>query len=179
MADVLTKITLVCQNCGHQWDRTLSLPPGCAPPTPDVLKSCVNCSQFASMLDGMSEPEIMESKLAHRVAAERHFLPDRTEQTAERAKTWRAGNMLWARMSKVLRRAGVKLTKDAASEFMEKWIVKIVALGDSCSFCPHPCTPDTVQFWRDPAGDPLDPQSYWPVCRGCAGRKRAEVRWKK
>ncbi len=160
--DIQITVNLTCQKCGNAYNRTISLPPDCAPPSPDSLKSCVVCSGEAPVPVPWTEKEEVKRK-----------------RTAERLKDWRDKNKVWARIDKMLRRAGVEVTKAAAVQFTEKWIAKVEAIGDTCSFCVCPCDPETFQFWRDPAGDPLDPRSYWPVCAGCAGRKRAEVRWKK
>ena len=69
----------------------------------------------------------------------------------------------------MLRRAGVEITKAGAAEFTGRWLAKVEDVGSGCSFCGAECEPDTVQFRRDPAGDPLDPQTYWPACPGCGG----------
>jgi hypothetical protein len=146
---------------------------------PDFKFTCRDCTQGSSMLNGMSQDQILKSKLARRVASGLHLLPKRKERTSGRVQKWRAGNRLWTRVYKMLRRAGVEITKSAAAVFTDKWLTKIGAIGSACSFCGTACEQDTVQFWRDPNGDPLEPQSYWPACCGCAARKRAEVRWKK
>jgi hypothetical protein len=137
------------------------------------------CSPDGSMLEGMTNAAILESTLARRVAGERRLLPKRMDRTAERIQKWRTANQPWTRIYKMLRRAGVQITKATAAAFMEKWTVRIGTIGSACSFCGRKCEPDTVQFWRDPAGDPLEPEAYWPACARCAARKRAEVRWKK
>jgi hypothetical protein len=148
--------------------------------SPKFRFTCKNCTQGSSMLNGMTQDEILKSKLARRVASGLQLLPSRHDRTAERVQKWRAGNKFWIRTYKMLRRAGVvEITKAAAAEFTEKWLTRIESIGSGCSFCGAECEPGSVQFWRDPAGNPLDPLSYWPVCGGtCAGRKRAEVRWK-
>jgi hypothetical protein len=131
------------------------------------------------MLEGMTSAAILGSTLARRVAGELRLLPERKDRTAERVQKWRTSNQSWTRIYKMFRRARVQITKAAAAEFAEKWLARIAAIGDACSFCGRKCEPATVHFWRDPVGDALDPEAYWPACEKCAGRKRAEVRWKK
>ena len=67
--DLELRLTLMCQGCGCRWDRTLRIPAGVAAPDPNLLSACVNCSQDRSMLTGMSEQQILKSKLARRVAS--------------------------------------------------------------------------------------------------------------
>jgi hypothetical protein len=120
MAGVELKITLVCRSCGFPWERTLRVPADVPPPDPSCLSSCVNCNQLSSMLQGMTPAEIMESKLARRVASELHLLPKRKERRAERLKKWRRGNRLWTRIYKMLRRAGLEITKAGAKYSMPR-----------------------------------------------------------
>ena len=146
---------------------------------PDFRFTCRHCCSDRSMLEGMSTTEIMGTTLARRVASGLRLLPSWGERTAAREQKWRSDNKLWTRIYKMLHRAGVKPTKATAAEFTKKWTARIEAIGSACSFCGQECEPDAVQFWRDPTGDPLNPEAYWPACARCAARKRAEVRWQK
>jgi hypothetical protein len=168
-------MTVFCSKCST---NSIELPDSAAL-APDFRFTCRECTQGSSMLEGMTQAAILGSKLARRVASGLNLLPKRKERTAERIQKWRTANKRWTRVYKMLLRVGVEITKSRAAEFTERWLAKVEAVGNGCSFCGAACEPDTMQFWRDPNGDPLDPQTYWPACSVCAARKRAEVRWKK
>lgn len=185
MTDVLTKITLVCRRCGHPWERTLRLPEGVPAPAGDSLARCVNCSESASMLDGMSAQQVEDSKLAHRVAAERHLLPKKSEKTAARAKGWRTANPTWARVYKQLHGAGYRHRADPKhtppEQLMAAWFAQVARHNWKCADCGAEVTQETVHC----SNHCSNPQNGFrledcdPVCQGCAKRRAARVRWQK